>query len=111
MEVCRSRAGEVCIRKRPTTESDTLVPITGNILTCMIFCKMIYSFNIRIVNVHSGQPVTGAESASALIGTGSSVGGVVAGVVAALLVEGILYGCWKLKHFSGKSSNVKSEEK
>ena len=53
--------------------------------------------------------MTTAESASASIGAGSSLGGVVAGVVAALLVEGILYGCWKLKN-SGKGFNVKSEE-
>ena len=55
--------------------------------------------------------MTGAEPASALIGAGSFLGGVVAGVVAALLVVGILYGSWKLKHSSGKSTNVKSEEK
>ena len=55
--------------------------------------------------------MTGAESASVSIGAGSFLGGVVAGVVAALLVVGILYGCWKLKHSSGKSTNVKCEEK
>ena len=55
--------------------------------------------------------MTAAESASASIGAGSFLGGVVAGVAAALLVEGILYGCWKLKHSSGKGFNVKTEEK
>ena len=54
--------------------------------------------------------MTGAEPASALIGAGSFLGGVVAGVVAALLVVGILYGCWKLKHFSGKDFQVKCAE-
>ena len=34
-----------------------------------------------------------------------------AGVVAALLVVGVMYGCWKLKHSRGKDSNVKTEEK
>ena len=55
--------------------------------------------------------MTGAESASASIGAGSFLGGVVASAVAALLVVGILYGCWKLKHSSGNDFNVKNEEK
>ena len=55
--------------------------------------------------------MTGAELSCATIGAGSSLGGVVAGVVAALLVVGILYGCWKLKHSIGNGFNVKSEEK
>ena len=55
--------------------------------------------------------MTGAESTNASIGAGSFLGGVVAGVVAALLVVGILYGCWKLKHSSEKGINVKSDEK
>ena len=55
--------------------------------------------------------MTGAKLSCVSIGAGSFLGGVVAGVVAALLVVGILYGSWKLKHSSGKSTNVKSEEK
>ena len=55
--------------------------------------------------------MTGAESACASIGAGSFLGGVVAGVVASLLVAGILYGFWKLKHSIGKGFNLKSEEK
>ena len=52
--------------------------------------------------------MTAAESTTtALVGT--SVGGVVAGVVAALLVEGVLYGCWKLKHSCAKRFIVKCE--
>lgn len=35
------------------------------------------------------------------------MGGVVLAVVAALLVEGVLYSCWKLKISSGKSFKVK----
>ena len=55
--------------------------------------------------------MTSAEPASASIGAGSFLGGVVAGVVAALLVVGILYGCWKLKHSSsnGFTGNNKEE--
>ena len=53
--------------------------------------------------------MTAAELASVSVGAGSFLGGVVACVVTALLVVGILYGCWKLKH-SGKGFNVKSEE-
>ena len=55
--------------------------------------------------------MTAAESASAPIGAGSFLGGVVVGVVAELLVVGILYGCWKLKHSSEKGINMKSDEK
>ena len=55
--------------------------------------------------------MTAAEPPIASIGVGSSLGGVVAGIVAALLVEGILYGCWKLKHSRGNGFNVKNEEK
>ena len=50
-----------------------------------------------------------AESTTtALVGT--SVSGVVAGVVAALLVEGIMYGCWKLKHSSIIKFNVDTKK-
>ena len=52
-----------------------------------------------------------AELSCASIGAGSFLGGVVAGVVAALLVVGIMYGCWRLKQSSGKGFNVKTEEK
>ena len=55
--------------------------------------------------------MTGAKLSCVSIGAGSFLGGVVAGVVAALLVVGILCGCWKLKHSIGKGFNWKSEEK
>ena len=54
--------------------------------------------------------VTATESAIASIGAGSSLGGAVAGVAAALLVVGILYGCWKLKHSRGNSFNVDTKK-
>ena len=56
--------------------------------------------------------MTAAELASALIGAGSFLGGVVAGVVTALLVVGILYGFWKLKYSSinGLARNNKEEK-
>ena len=54
--------------------------------------------------------VTAAESAIVSIGAGSFLGGVVAGVVAALLVVGVMYGCWKLKHSSGNKLNVDTKE-
>ena len=54
--------------------------------------------------------VTAAEPACASIGAGSFLGGVVAGVVAALLVEGILYGCWKSKHSSIIKFNVDTKK-
>ena len=51
--------------------------------------------------------MTALGSVCASIGAGSFLGGVVASVVAALLVVGIMYGCWKLKHSSGKNFQVK----
>ena len=57
----------------------------------------------------TGESITAAESAGATV-AGSFLGGVVAGGVAALLVVGILRGSWKLKHSSGKSCKVNSEE-
>ena len=54
--------------------------------------------------------MTAAESANTAI-AGTLVGGVVAGAVAAILVVGVLYGCWKLKHSRGKSFIVKCEGK
>ena len=72
---------------------------------------MIYSFNIRIINVPSGQPVTAAAPPIVSIGAGSFLGGVVAGVVAALLVVGIMHGCWKLNNSnSGNGSNVDTKK-
>ena len=56
------------------------------------------------------QPVAGAESANASIGAGSFLGGVVACVVAALLVVGVLYGCWKWKHSRQNSFKVDAKE-
>ena len=54
------------------------------------------------MSVSFKKSATAAESTTtALVGT--SVSGVVAGVVAALLVVGILYGSWKLKHSCTKS--------
>ena len=55
--------------------------------------------------------MTGAELSCASIGAGSFLGGVVACVVAALLVVGIMYGCWKSKHSSGNGFNGKSGDK
>ena len=54
--------------------------------------------------------MTGAELANAPIGAGSSLGGVVAGAIAALLVVGIMYGCWKLKHSSSNSFTWNNKE-
>ena len=57
----------------------------------------------------AGQSTCAAESAGATV-AGSFLGGVVAGGAAALLVVGILCGSWKLKHSSGKSCKMNSEE-
>ena len=54
--------------------------------------------------------VTAAESACASIGVGSFLGGVVTCVIAALLVVGILYGGWKLKHSSVIKFNVDTKK-
>ena len=54
--------------------------------------------------------MTATEQAIVSTGAGSFLGGVVAGVVAAILVVGIMYGCWKLKHSGGNSLNVDTKE-
>ena len=54
--------------------------------------------------------VTAAEQAVVSIGAGSFLGGVVTSAVAAILVVGILYGCWKLKHSGGNSFNADTKE-
>ena len=54
--------------------------------------------------------MTAAAPAIASIGAGSFLGGVVASAIAAILVVGILYGCWKLKHSSVNSFNVDTKE-
>lgn len=58
----------------------------------------------------TGQSTCGAASAGATV-AGSFLGGVVIGGIVALLVMGILYGSWKLKHSGGgRSCDVTSEE-
>ena len=57
----------------------------------------------------TGQSTCAAESGGATV-AGSFLGGVVAGGATALLVVGILCGSWKLKHSSGKSCKMNSEE-
>ena len=62
------------------------------------------------VTVPSGLTATAPGSACAPIGAGSFLGGVVAGVVAALLVVGIVYGCWKWKQSTKIDFQVKCAE-
>ena len=64
----------------------------------------------HIIAASPGGSVTTAELAGATV-AGSFLGGVVAGGAAALLVVGILCGSWKLKHSSGKTCKVNSDEK
>ena len=75
-----------------------------------MFCTRVCSTFVPYYNWFlTGESITTAESAGATV-AGFFLGGVVAGGVAALLV-GILCGSWKLRHSSGKSCKVNSEER
>ena len=77
------------------------------------YCTNVYHLLIYILcssGFPTGQSTCGAASGGATV-AGSFLGGVVFGGVVALLVVGILCGCWKLKHSGGgKSCQVNSED-
>ena len=80
-----------------------------------MFSKHQYSPSMHktvftILSSGENTAVTGAESASVSIGAGAFLGGVVASALAALLVVGLMYGCWKLKNSSVNSFNVDTKE-